>query len=1356
MLLLEIQLRWHFLLWATAIAANSIAGQVANQFGSDSISPFTPAWPLHPATSASSSSDAGPVSPFAPRTPIVQPAPEAMTVLAQTAIAADQPFALWNLAPGTQKCISAHAPSADLVRVLVSVVALAGVPSLAGSWQPVVPEMHLAGDAAGFRVLARTETREGPLYYACVAAIGHVAGDFMVTIRVEDASAQAPVLRPRPSYPLLWPLGTGLGAPTSAHFLVEAGDLEATRISVVPLELPSGPPSSSVADFEISVFKDDSCKGEPLAAASRRQRPALLDLPPQLVDGFANPLCISIQGSGVVAVTAGPRTPGPYLPQAVSGAGMVSAGESGCQPIRMLAGADGVDTIITVAAEGASLSLSAFLSSELLLAPSPTSHWQDASVPPILFVPGREVRSRAAKIRGGAGEVQIGRLVRQELLSVLVCRADASVTDTPFKLTATVVDEATPIADGIPFTTLPAPGMHEFQFHVPNGATSVTLSAQASPGDEAGTTISLVADTRRRMGELGAYHWQKKVTGSNPTLRFTVVEELANDEVHFLNCASPCNVYISASAHSLSMGEDGSGSPVVLQLLAESGQGVVPSPQISPPSPPPRLPLPLPPQPSVLVATTTTVTTTIDMTIMTSGEPHDEVVVQSEFLKNGSAKTRVVEAGQYDRYRFRVGAAEAKLPMEVRIEVESIVGKLSVYASCDGPPGYDNYAWSATNRERSVLAFTTLSPKFQFEDCHIAVFSDQSAEYRIRIKWDSIPVSLDGDIEVVGHVMRGDARPFFLDTGRIAKSISLRAHVWTDSIALCVADAIESQDLHDIAVDDIRCRHSVIAGSGGSAEQSLAALDLTPADFSTSERIMIIVRGIGAYMGSFALRALVDDAPSTLLDGQELVDAVGPSCCAQTSNSELGLRRYYVVSLSQPAVGAVITLSAQGDARLRGTSLEVGPPAIGDGFDEITGWQKTNVEDAEQGRLEVLLPFSQLAQIDVGNKPFMQVIVETASPLNYSIAFRLTNDSSSASLRPPSVPGTLIAGEQVVGDLSRVEGHASTEDAATFVFAPADPGGFFGTWHLRVQQCYGRIAVELPDILGEQPTSRSDFEVALAAPPGIADAPMVLRPSGGSATSVYEVELLAPGNDLSPIVFPSKPTIALGIGVVTFQPASVELSRLPAELQEDFDFEIRYSLIALQADDKALNANSTCGLEEAVRRGSGTSSIIAVGVVSADRIEAPLPTSPSGEEFLLNVVVELREMPHARVIASRAYIPIQLPATSKMDGGPQRDGVAELPDVNPPPRPSSFPSSRPKPPQESEDDQFPSGFIMLLGGGALWWWVSGNSCQAPSGGARQGAAESADMMELEGTVQTETDRANLLTRGGRNYVPPSV
>lgn len=524
-----------------------------------------------------------------------------------------------DLPRGGRRCFALLLPPARAddfggrARVVASVVALAGSPSLSGGWLPG------ATDAApttaihtGFQTLDLELERKSTRYFLCVSTLSAQGCDAMLTVVVAEPGKEdlSPV-RLRLNYPSIWTLGDGSddAPPRSLRFVVEVDDLEDLRASTVPV---SGQLDVALHVQELEALAvapaDEMCIGEPAKFLLGRRLPDVFDLlhtqlRSSTLGGNRRIICLRVTAAGqdgaVASVTIGPRLPGPYLAAAVTAGGRLSppAGLVAapiCELVRLLVN-PGTDTTITAAAEdGGPLSLSAALSSELLSAPV-ANRWAGEAPPggsgAALVVLGADVAKAAAEIGAQAGG--------ESSLSVSVCRTLRSklslgAAGTHFWITAVTDSDVVTLQDGRPFAVslrssagAPAAGAaaggggaaagvqtalwRDFRFFVPGGAVrphEVTVSATSFG------RLRLVGDTRRHPGRPEAYRW--RALGSNTShavLRLTTEEALASDEVRLIDCRPPCYVYVSASSALAGGGANGSAardSDLVIQMQSDA------------------------------------------------------------------------------------------------------------------------------------------------------------------------------------------------------------------------------------------------------------------------------------------------------------------------------------------------------------------------------------------------------------------------------------------------------------------------------------------------------------------------------------------------------------------------------------------------------------------------------------------------------------------------------------------------------------------------------------------------------------------------------------------------------------------
>mmetsp|Transcript_1706 Transcript_1706/g.5923 ORF Transcript_1706/g.5923 Transcript_1706/m.5923 type:complete len:1465 (+) Transcript_1706:50-4444(+) len=497
---------------------------------------------------------------------------------------AGYPLLISDLPSLETRCFVLRLPAVKRVRVLASVVALAGSPILQGGWVPQVPGPEAAKEA-GFQTLVQDFERQSAQYYICLRTFSTQGCDALLTAIAIDAAedaAEPPPLWLRPSYPAIWPLdGGGEMAPKSLRFVLHADDLDDLRVSLVPV---SGQVDVDIhieeAGFDLSAsssnrnFAKAMCSGQPAKSLSALSSPDVIEVlhterpAGGSAVGSRRILCVRIAAAGdggaIASLTVGPRLPGPFLAPGVSTGGrfvplhsqiLGKGGEEtdkqalrACESMRLLVNSGSDITLTATAEDGSRLLLRAALASELLMAPV-ADRWSGETTPggvgAVLVLRGADIGEATA-----ASDEQ-----GEACLSIAVCRFApvASQEKTRFWVTAVTDRDVVTLEDGLPFaTSLRAPtnesarSWRDFRFLVPGGhARPLEITISATSSGEA----KLVADTRRYPHNAHAFRWASTAKdSSHPVIRLTTDPALASEDVWLLDCRFPCFIYISADA----------------------------------------------------------------------------------------------------------------------------------------------------------------------------------------------------------------------------------------------------------------------------------------------------------------------------------------------------------------------------------------------------------------------------------------------------------------------------------------------------------------------------------------------------------------------------------------------------------------------------------------------------------------------------------------------------------------------------------------------------------------------------------------------------------------------------------------
>ncbi|CAJ1333927.1 unnamed protein product [Effrenium voratum] len=577
-----------------------------------------------------------------------------------------RPLLIQDLAPHSTRCFPLAVEALTSLRVLASVVGLAGFPALRAGWTPVRPGLE-DGSETGLETLHQVvenkhrETR----FFFCVRTFSLQGCDALLTVLTEEST----LVQLRPNYPSVWQLGFGAGAgwgpsgPASLAFSVEPDFLEDTRITVLPVS----------GEVDVAVYANASvgnCSGR-LLKASSLSGPDIVDVPP----GHGQ-LCVLATGRGIVSVVAGPPFPGPFVIPAIPTAGLLT----GCEQSRLWVN-NGTDITVTAVADDASeITLGATLAKEAL-----ENRWKGV-VPPggsgaALVISGAEV---------AAAERSLGLAKKEAAVSLVTCRKDLRSEATRYWLTAVTETGVISLQDGVvAHASVGEDVWRDFRLLVGTKG-EVTLSASSAG------KVSLVADTARREHFLG-YRWAAKHNGGNSraVIRLTTDPQQVSQEVFEYSLKrNDTAVVISARSRVpavvLYSRCPPSGDP---SKKEESGVGAMSWPDF------PESPLTTRRAEAVVLlepsanAFQAAVHAAEPVLYVRVENPEEKVSSRfsvcaraeghAKWLHNGAAADGAVKAWRYDRYRFFVTAAEASELLEMIVEVSPHRGSVVVYASCE-------------------------------------------------------------------------------------------------------------------------------------------------------------------------------------------------------------------------------------------------------------------------------------------------------------------------------------------------------------------------------------------------------------------------------------------------------------------------------------------------------------------------------------------------------------------------------------------------------------------------------------------------------------------------------------------------
>eukprot|EP00439_Symbiodinium_sp_Y106_P030267 s6595_g3.t1 len=455
-----------------------------------------------------------------------------------------QPRLIQGLPAFATRCFPTSVPSSvQKVRVVASVVSLAGFPVLRAGWEPTRPQAN--SSKTGYETLDEVfhNVLDKDTIFVCVRTFSSQGCDSVLTVfaRPDFDKEYISFAQLELNYPSIWQLRDS-AAPARMGFTTQADFLEDLRLVAFPLS----------GHFEVEVYRVDSsssinassCIGSGIKVEKSSSELVVADL--LQVHGDLNRLeqkfCIMMVGSGTVYISVARLYPGPFLAPAVPHAGFLSG--AACDGARILV-KDGVDVTVTaVAADASELTLSAMLTTDALQA-SILNRWR-GEVPPggsgaALLISSKDVMA-ACDVRS------------EESIYVRICRNSSISTATEFWITAETDTGVMTLKDGVAIHSSVPPAAfaagswkekwREFRVLIPDGPlqpTEVTLSA-SSIGK-----VHLVADTHRHP-DPASYSWATAGATSNEVLRLTTQSQLASHGVGLIDCRLPCFLYLAATA----------------------------------------------------------------------------------------------------------------------------------------------------------------------------------------------------------------------------------------------------------------------------------------------------------------------------------------------------------------------------------------------------------------------------------------------------------------------------------------------------------------------------------------------------------------------------------------------------------------------------------------------------------------------------------------------------------------------------------------------------------------------------------------------------------------------------------------
>ncbi|CAJ1443879.1 unnamed protein product [Effrenium voratum] len=947
-----------------------------------------------------------------------------------------RPLLIQDLAPHSTRCFPLAVEAQLTLRVLASVVGLAGFPALRAGWTPVRPGLE-DGSETGLETLHQVvenkhrETR----FFFCVRTFSLQGCDALLTVLTEEST----LVQLRPNYPSVWQLGFGAGAggPASLAFSVEPDFLEDTRITVLPVS----------GEVDVAVYANASvgnCSGR-LLKASSLSGPDIVDVPP----GHGQ-LCVLATGRGIVSVVAGPPFPGPFVIPAIPTAGLLT----GCEQSRLWVN-NGTDITVTAVADDASeITLGATLAKEAL-----ENRWKGV-VPPggsgaALVISGAEV---------AAAERSLGLAKKEAAVSLVTCRKDLRSEATRYWLTAVTETGVISLQDGVvAHASVGEDVWRDFRLLVGTKG-EVTLSASSAG------KVSLVADTARREHFLG-YRWAAKHNGGNSraVIRLTTDPQQVSQEVHLLECRLPCFVYLAATATAaagdaaaglevLATGTFGEArfvrlaegreveqslppkgvqvfeyslkrndTAVVISVSRASGGAVF---QVSAQPDFPESPLTTRRAEAVVLlepsanAFQAAVHAAEPVLYVRVENPEEKVSSRfsvcaraeghAKWLHNGVAADGAVKAWRYDRYRFFVTAAEASELLEMIVEVSPHRGSVVVYASCEPNqyPWAQRHDWSKEMSGQESLVFNSSSPKFRPGWIYVAITSPDLAAYSLRVTWGSGPVQLKDGFPEKGHVPESAVRWFSLPAAE-EQPLAVRVEAVAGVVGICVQEYRPSTRLKRLFrwlgkgwrhaesgwQQELGCGFWAVANA--SADR-LAAVDLPSKGKDSATALALLGLGQGAA-NVFGVTALGGEVVTLLEEQTILVDSLGPSCCMKPPN----LRRLYRHFTRVPSGSLQLLVTPLG-GNIGGAKLAARARGQAEWF---------QVAQAQDGLLQLQIPLDELVGPDLRSLHagfWLEARLEVQRPLSFSLS--LLHDFATREATP--VTTRLVANVPVSGSLS--------------------------------------------------------------------------------------------------------------------------------------------------------------------------------------------------------------------------------------------------------------------------------------------------------------------------------------------------
>mmetsp|Transcript_88878 Transcript_88878/g.162979 ORF Transcript_88878/g.162979 Transcript_88878/m.162979 type:complete len:1323 (+) Transcript_88878:82-4050(+) len=1292
----------------------------------------------------------------------------------QTPITLGLPLEVNDLEQYRTRCYLAPVPeTSGTVRVLASAVALSGNPSLRGGWTSVVPG-HEPDKDAGFETLDETVSREHDNYYICVRTFSAQGCDLLLTVLITDAHRYPPPITMRPMYPTVWPIGEGPNVASELRFRVKAegGDF---RVAGVPV----------TGEAKVEVFNDPDCDGEPL---QHFDAPGVVTLPDA---DHKEKLCIKATGKGAVSLTAGPHSSWPLLAPAVPSVVKLAPRNDACEHVALSLN-EGVSITVTATSEdGSLLTLDASLdaSGEKL---KNQFHGMNVpgGEGAVLSITGSEI-AEANKDSGKQGKsalhLKVCRTSIRHIEEPTIVWLTA-VTESGVVTLSDGLEESTVVPKHKSDTEAV---WRDFRFLVPGGDAKpkeITISGSSSgkaylvadttrfPHDPSAyrwssaapnssePMIRLTTDINLRSKEvhlidcrfpcfiyISALAWTDDRPELDTDLQVLVTSEskkaiplvdgeeykqrlaeretqmfiyqVKNEEKPLLftistlegeaqlkACATPkCDPKTSTRDASDAI-DIGPSDAVFMAMLEKAHKEKTP------------------PVVYLRVSTTGKMPSTFSLVARAEGD--------AQVLRNGDMARGAVEVGGYDRYKFFVGEEEVEQArkdnkvLEVTIQISPVMGDPGLFVSCSTDhPDEKHHDWGGSLVGEDAIYFTSMSVKFKAGWTYIGIPGKDKAAYSIRVTWGHAAVELQDGMEELGHVMNKDVRTYSLvvaDRQLDDQPVAVRANALVGSISICVMKY--NEELRHKAPDASSvCDYKATADSKlFEMAGHLAALDIPPAAVRKGGRFVLLLQGL-APSNVFSLRAVVD-APATIAEGHDVVDALAPACCVTDPIFMQRLKAMYMVYV-RPVSSATVTIKEIGnEGNLAGATVKAREHGLKEGFRK---WAFENHCDDDiasikaNPELKLEMDLKDISSQHRFISFWLEIKLEVTRPLNFTMHI-----GTEGMEEVFTAPQELIPGE-------KMHQVAAKDEETKYEFA-LDTNAADGEWHLRLHQCWGRMGYKLA-YTGDDAQWRqgADEDVPLPVPQvrysGSINADGIVTFKPVTETPViYELNLLEPGTEsMSLILPPAKTDIWQESRALTFGflPGKVNRTLLKDTIGAENDAELFYTLVAIPKGNPLANPNSSCGLSEAIKHVGTLNTKLEQGkTIGMSRLSAQLPEVSEGD-FIVNVLCTLIS-DTGKTLAGHAYVPYEFNASM-----PFGRGGYYMP---------------PEPPNKM--------FIVLLlifCVGCCWFMTSNNGpCGSKNGPQGIKVVEMDDAYELQDTFG-DTGSSLLASRSG-NYVPPSV